>query len=191
MEELERLKEEVMNCKKCDLWKVRLNPVFGEGPADAKIMLVGLGPGYQENKQGRPFVGPAGKLLNSLLSLVGLSREEVYITNVIKCYLPNNKATEEQLKACTPYLDRQVELIRPKVLIALGNVSASYLLTKFGIKPMSMGRMHCTLYRVSTIFGELAIVPMYHPASALRNPALRGIVEEDWKNLRDGLRSFL
>lgn len=191
MKELDKLRIEVENCKRCDLWKVRLKPVFGEGPEDAKIMLVGLGPGYQENRQGRPFVGPAGKLLDSLLSLAGLGREEVYITNVMKCYLPDNRATEEQLKACTPYLDRQIELIRPKVLIALGNVSSSYLLTKFGMRPMSMGRMHRTIYRASTIFGEFVIIPMYHPASALRNPALKEVVKGDWEALKDGLSPFL
>ena len=180
---LEELRKEVENCRKCDLWKIRRRPVFGEGSPNAKIMLVGLGPGRQEDLQGRPFVGAAGKFLNQLLGEAGLARENVYITNVMKCFLPENKATGEQVEACTPYLDRQIEIIQPRLIIALGNLAASYLLGKFGLKAEPMEKIHGRLYEFSTLILTGYIMPMYHPASALRNPNLRNKLIEDWRNL--------
>ncbi|MEM2686703.1 MAG: uracil-DNA glycosylase, partial [Candidatus Bathyarchaeia archaeon] len=97
----EHLKLEVENCRKCSLWRGSRHKVVGEGPLNSRIMLVGLGPGYYENLEGRPFVGAAGKFLNSLLALAGLERGKLYITNVVKCYLPDNKATDEQVKMCS------------------------------------------------------------------------------------------
>ncbi len=184
---LKDLRKEVENCKKCSLWKTRRKTVFGEGPLDAKIMLVGLGPGKQEDLQGRPFVGAAGKFLNQLLEEAGLRREEVYITNVMKCFLPENKATREQVGACTPYLDKQIEIIQPKLIIALGNLAAAYLLGKFGSKIKPMEEIHGKLYEFSTLILAGYIIPMYHPASALRNPRLKGRIIEDWRKLRSTL----
>ena len=181
---LDELRKEVENCRKCDLWKTRRKPVFGEGPADAEIMLVGLGPGRQEDLQGRPFVGAAGKFLNQLLSEAGLRREEVYITNVMKCFLPENKATGEQVEACTPYLDRQIEIIEPKLIIALGNLAVTYLFGRFGLKAEPMEKIHGRLYEISTLTYSGYIIPMYHPASALRNPSLRDKLLEDWRMLK-------
>jgi len=187
---LEELRREVENCKKCPLWKTRKKPVFGEGPVDAEIMLIGLGPGYHENIEGRPFVGAAGKLLDKLLELAGLDRTEVYITNVMKCYLPENKANEEEIEACTPYLDKQIEIIQPRIMVALGNVAAEYLFKKFGLKRQSMGKIHGKIYRVSSLILQAEIIPMYHPASALRNPPLRTVLMEDWRKLGEHLREL-
>ena len=188
--ELENLRRRVQRCRRCELWKTRRNPVFGEGPADARIMLVGLGPGRQEDLQGRPFVGAAGKFLDRLLEEAGLRRDQLYITNVMKCYLPDNRASEEQVKACSPYLDQQIEIIQPELIIALGNLAASYLLGKFGLKPESMEKMHGKVYEASTLILTLRIVPMYHPASALRNPGLRDRLIEDWRELGARLREL-
>jgi len=188
--ELENLRRRVQRCRRCELWKTRRNPVFGEGPANARIMLVGLGPGRQEDLQGRPFVGAAGKFLDRLLEEAGLRRDQLYITNVMKCYLPDNRASEEQVKACSPYLDQQIEIIQPELIIALGNLAASYLLGKFGLKPESMEKMHGKVYEASTLILTLQIVPMYHPASALRNPSLRDRLIEDWRELGARLREL-
>jgi len=185
-----KLVSEVENCRKCELWKTRRYPVVGEGPLDAKIMLVGLGPGYHENLQGRPFVGAAGKFLNHLLELAGLDRSGIYITNVVKCYLPDNKATEEQIEACTPYLDRQIELIKPKLIVALGSVAAKYLLSKFKLPYSSMGRLHGKFYRVRSLTLDFDLAVMYHPASALYNPSMRIILENDWRKLGDYIKSL-
>jgi DNA polymerase len=113
-EKLEEIVEEIKACRKCSLWKTRKNPVPGEGNINAEIMVVGLGPGFNEDRLGRPFVGRAGKFLDELLTLIGIKRKEIYITNVIKCFLPNNIATNEQIKACTPYLDKQLATIKTK-----------------------------------------------------------------------------
>jgi len=182
--ELLRLKEQVNNCKKCELWKGRKNVVFGEGPEDAKIMLVGLGPGYNEDQQGRPFVGAAGKLLNALLAMAGLKREEVYVANIIKSYLPDNKATKEQIAACTPYLDKQIEFIKPKTIILLGNVAVKYIFEKYQLPKFPMRDIHVKPFLLSSLFLKAKLIPMYHPAAALRNPGLRGTIEEDWKKLK-------
>lgn len=181
---------EVENCRKCGLWKTRKYPVVGEGPLDAEIMLVGLGPGYHENLQGRPFVGAAGEFLNHLLELAGLDRSKIYITNVIKCYLPDNKATDEQIEACTPYLDRQIELIRPRLIIPLGSVATRYLLSKFNFPYSSMSRLHGKVYRVRSLTLTLNLAIMYHPASALYNPSMRAILENDWRILGERLKSL-
>jgi len=189
-EELERLRRSVERCRKCPLWKTRNNPVFGEGPADAEVMLIGLGPGYHENLEGRPFVGAAGKLLNKLLESAGLRREEVYITNVVKCYLPENKVTRDELEACTPYLDEQIELIKPKVIITLGNVAMEYAFSKFRLKQEPISRIHGRMFMASSLTLQIKIIPMYHPAAALRNPGLRTIIEEDWKNVGNQLKKL-
>lgn len=172
-------------CSKCPLHKTRKFPVLGEGSADAKVMLIGLGPGYHENLQGKPFVGAAGKFLDELLALAGLKREEVYITNVIKCYLPENKATEEEIESCTPYLDRQIEIIKPGIILTLGNVATSYILQKFEFKPDSMGKLHGKVFQINNLLLRAKIIPMYHPAAALYNPAMKETLKTDWKNLKD------
>jgi len=187
---LEKLKKEVEDCRKCILWRTRNRPVFGEGPVDAGIMIVGLGPGRQEDLQGRPFVGAAGKFLDRLLAEAGLNRSRVYVTNVIKCFLPKNKATEDQVKSCTPYLDQQIEIIQPRLIVALGNVAACYLLGKFGLGCESMEKIHGRVYEVSSLTLNLSIIPMYHPASALRNPGLRDRLVEDWRELGRIIRSL-
>ncbi|MFX1521058.1 MAG: uracil-DNA glycosylase family protein [Promethearchaeota archaeon] len=185
--ELLELKEQVENCKKCELWKGRTKPVFGEGPDYAKIMLIGLGPGYHEDKQGLPFVGAAGKLLNELLSSAGLKREEVYIANIIKSYLPDNKATKEQITACTPYLDKQMEIIKPKIIILLGNVAVKYIFEKYQLPLASMRDLHTKTFIISTLDFSAKVIPMYHPSAALRNPGLRDIIIEDWVKLKEKL----
>jgi DNA polymerase len=183
--ELLELQELVKNCKKCELWKGRKNAVFGEGPEDAKIMLIGLGPGYNEDQQGRPFVGAAGKLLNKLLSYAELKREEVYIANIIKSYLPDNKATKDQIAACTPYLERQIELIKPKIIILLGNVAVKYIFEKYKLPKAPMRDIHVKPFSLASLFLKAKIIPMYHPAAALRNPGLRSTIEEDWKKIKE------
>jgi len=187
-EELKSIEEEIKVCRKCSLWKTRNLPVPGEGNPDAEIMLIGLGPGKEEDKQGRPFVGAAGKFLNELLALAGLKREEVFIGNVMKCFLPHNVATEEQIKACTPYLDRQIEIIKPKIIITLGNVATSYILQKFGFKPQPISKIHGKVFKVSSLLQQLKIIAMYHPATALYNPRMKEVLREDWKRVKELLK---
>ena len=186
---LEELRKKVENCKRCSLWKTRKKVVFGEGPENAGIFLIGLGPGRNENLHGKPFIGAAGKFLNHLLALAGLSRKEVYITSVMKCYLPENRATKEQIKICERYLDMQLEIVKPKVILPLGSVALQYVAEKFNIELDRISKVHGKLFNARASWGKVKIVPMYHPAAALRNGGLRKTLEEDWRKMRELLKN--
>lgn len=183
--ELNEIEKEIKKCAKCSLYRTRKFPVPGEGDPKSGIILIGLGPGYYENQEGRPFVGAAGKFLNELLELAGLKRKEVYITNVIKCYLPNNKVSEEEIKACTPYLDRQIDIIKPRIILTLGNVATVYILNKFGFKPENMKKIHGKVFQINNLLLKAKLIPMYHPASALYNPNMKEVIKEDWRNMKN------
>jgi len=185
---LEKVSEQIKNCRKCELWKTRNKPVPGEGNPNSKIMLIGLGPGKQEDLEGRPFVGPAGKFLDELIGIVGLRRQQVFITNVMKCFLPDNQATEHQIELCTPYLDKQIEIIKPKLIVTLGNIATNYILKKFGLSVQPISKIHGEVFEVNTLIGKIKIIPMYHPASALYNPGMRQILIEDWESIQQFLR---
>ncbi len=177
---LAQVAEEVRSCQRCPLHRARRKAVPGEGPADAEIMFIGEAPGFHENVQGRPFVGAAGQFLDELLHSIGLRREEVYITNVVKCRPPGNRDPEpEELAACEPYLDRQIKAIRPKVIVTLGRFS----MAKF-IRNAKISQIHGKPVKVR---GQL-VVPMYHPAAALHQPSLRRVVEADFARLPDIIR---
>ena len=142
-----------------------LKSVPGEGPEDAKILFIGEGPGFHENQQGRPFVGQAGKFLDELLSVAGLNRETVFITNVVKCRPPGNRDPQpEELEACSKFLDRQIELINPEIIVTLGRFSMAKF---FG--QVKISQIHGSMRKT----GERYIVAMYHPAAALHQPALK------------------
>jgi uracil-DNA glycosylase family 4 len=182
--EYEILVKEIMSCTKCPLHKSRKNPVPGEGPLDANIMIVGEAPGRHEDEVGRPFVGPAGKLLDYLLEIAGLKREEVFITNVVKCRPPKNRDPRpEEINACLPYLIRQIKLIRPSIILALGRISGSTLYKLIKRKWRGMTTEHGVPVE-GTIDGiKLIIIPTYHPAAALYKPELKRILEEDFKGV--------
>ena len=134
-EKLKEIREEVMDCKKCSLYKTRNYPVMGEGDCQAKIMFVGEAPGFQEDKTGHPFCGAAGKILDELLNSIGLKREEVYISNLLKCRPPQNRDPQkEEITSCAPYLERQIEIIGPRIICPLGRYSMKFLMEKFGLK---------------------------------------------------------
>jgi uracil-DNA glycosylase family 4 len=164
---------EVQACKKCVLYKGTRNGVPGEGSAHAEVLFIGEGPGYHEDRQGRPFVGPAGQFLNELLTSIGLDRSTVYITNVVKHRPPDNRdPLPEEIAACSEYLTRQIEALQPKVIVTLGRYS--------------MARFFPTA-KISQIHGQAKlvdgriIVAMYHPAAALHQAALKQTVEADFK----------
>jgi DNA polymerase len=154
--------DEVKGCPKCDLCKTRTNTVFGEGDADAKLMFIGEAPGENEDLQGRPFIGRAGELLTKMINGMGLAREQVYIANIVKCRPPDNRVpSTDEVATCTPYLEKQIELIRPQVIVTLGLPSSQYMLqTK---TPMGKMRGQWHAWR------GIALMPTYHPAYLLRN----------------------
>ncbi|MFY9614834.1 MAG: uracil-DNA glycosylase [Candidatus Dormiibacterota bacterium] len=172
------LHQEVRGCQLCALSRTRTQAVPGEGDPAAKIMIVGEAPGQNEDKQGLPFVGAAGQLLNQLLSGIGIERQDVYITNIVKCRPPGNRdPLPEEVSACSGYLDRQVEYIRPAVILLLGRHALQRLL------PGSSGisRVHGQMVQR----GDRAYVPLYHPAAALYNNFLLDTLRQDFARVRD------
>lgn len=175
-EVLKQVATETSICTKCELYHSRKNAVPGEGPSDADILFIGEGPGFHENEQGRPFVGAAGRFLEELLESVGMTREQVYITNVVKCRPPGNRDPRPaEIDTCTrDYLERQIQAINPKVIVTLGRFSMALYLPNAKIS-----EVHGRPLRVK---GRL-VVPMYHPAAALHQGSLRPVVESDFAKL--------
>jgi len=173
---LQEIREEVNLCQRCALAKNRLHAVPGEGPSKVDIMLIGEAPGFHENRQGKPFVGQAGQFLEELLQAAGLTRDQVFITNVVKCRPPNNRdPLPEELAACQSYLDEQIALLKPEVIVTLGRIS----MAKF----INAGRISSIHGRTHNVNGQ-KVVTMYHPAAALHQPALRQTLIEDFARLK-------
>ncbi|MBA2668976.1 MAG: uracil-DNA glycosylase [Gemmatimonadetes bacterium] len=174
---LEELREVALGCPRCRLCETRSHVVFGEGSGNADLMVVGEAPGAEEDRTGRPFVGRAGKLLDLLLSTVGFSRESIYICNVLKCRPPGNRnPAPEEIEACSPYLRRQVQLVKPRAILAVGGFAAQTLLGS----TTPIGRLRGTVHD----FEGVPLVPSYHPAALLRNPVWVRPVWEDLQRLR-------
>ena len=180
--EIMQLSQDVAGCKKCDLCKTRKNPVVGNGSLNASAMFIGEAPGYNEDMQGIPFVGRAGKVFDELLQSIGLEREEVYVCNILKCRPPENRNPfDSEIKACTPYLDRQITAVKPKVIGTLGNFATSYVLGKFGLQAEKIGKVHGKTFHIKNLLFESRIIPLYHPAAATYNPNMKSVLMEDFK----------
>jgi DNA polymerase len=175
MTALTSLYQQIAVCPDCDLCHTRTHAVPGEGPEDAEIMFVGEAPGFYEDQQARPFVGPAGRFLEELLASIGLRRDQVYIANVIKCRPPENRdPLPKEIEACRKWLTRQIELIQPKVIATLGRYSLAWFFPS-----ESIGRIHGQARRRDGI----SFLPMYHPAAALHAANMRRTIEEDFRKL--------
>jgi uracil-DNA glycosylase family 4 len=180
MSELSDLAQLIQRCPDCRLCETRTQAVPGEGPEDARIMFIGEAPGFNEDKQGRPFVGAAGKFLEQLLGVAGLKREDVFIGNVLKCRPPNNRdPMPDEIEACRKWLDRQIELIRPEVIVTLGRFSMGRF-----IPGASISRIHGD----PRVIDGVTVVPMFHPAAALHQERYRSLIVEDFKKLPEILR---
>ncbi len=182
---INHIKKQILKCKDCPLWKTRLNPVAGEGAIAAKVMLIGEAPGKNEDIQGRPFVGRAGKLLDGLIQSIGMERKEIFITNIVKCRPPKNRnPLKSEIQTCTHYLDKQIERIKPQIIAPLGNFATSYILKKFSISEGKIGMIHGKIYQMKNKSIDSNIIPMYHPAAAIYNPNLKDTLEKDFKAIR-------
>jgi len=187
---MDEIVKEVLECRKCGLWKTRRNPVPGEGSLDAEIMFIGEAPGYWEDVKGRPFVGAAGKLLDKLLAEIGLSRGDVFIGNILKCRPPGNRDPQpEEVRACTPYLDRQIRIIEPKIIVTLGRYASSYIFSRAGIPFDGISRVHGKVYYANVLGLDVVLIPIYHPAVALYNARLKSALEEDFKVLASQIKA--
>ncbi len=176
-ETLSEFNHDIQNCQNCQLSKSRTQVVFGKGNPQAKLMCVGEAPGYDEDKQGNPFVGAAGQLLDKILAAIGFNREEVYIANIVKCRPPGNRDPEpEEAAECLPFLKKQIAMIQPKFILALGRVAAQNLLAT----QESLSSLRGTIQQ----FENIQVVVTYHPAALLRNPQWKRQTWEDVQNLR-------
>jgi len=184
---LEELDKKMRECTACELSKTRTTVVPGEGSSQADIMFIGEGPGKNEDLKGRPFIGAAGKMLDGLLERIDLKREDVYIANVVKCRPPENRDPKpEESKTCWHWLEQQIKLIKPKIIIPLGRHS----LQRF-IPEAVIGEYHGkVIEKKITPFGKLTFFPCYHPAAALYNGSLRSVLEEDFKKIPGIIRGL-
>jgi len=183
MPDLKQIEEEIRKCTKCRLWKSRINAVPGEGNENAVIMFVGEAPGKNEDEQGRPFVGKAGQFLDEVLGENNIERKDVYITNVVKCRPPNNRdPLPDEIKACSPYLELQIEMIKPRIIVALGRFAADFLLTLYGFKMKPISSIHGKIF--SSPINGIKIIPMFHPAACIYNPFLKNVFREDMKKIK-------
>ncbi len=178
--ELEKLAAEVAQCQKCSLARGRSRTVPGEGPANARLMFIGEAPGFHEDRLGRPFVGAAGQFLQELLASIGMTREQVFICNVIKCRPPNNRdPLPEEIEACRAYLDCQIELVRPRVIVTLGRFSmARYF------PGASISQIHGRAKKI----GDVLYLPLFHPAAALHQSRYKAAIEQDFLKIPDLLK---
>lgn len=177
---LKRISLTVTKCQKCRLAKTRIKAVPGEGSPKAQLIFIGEGPGFNEDQQGRPFVGAAGSLLNDLLGMIKMKREEVWIGNIVKCRPPDNRdPMVDEVRACTPYLDDQTRAIKPKVIVPLGKHALEHF-----IKEGKISRDH----GLAKLYGNYVIYPLYHPAAALRSENVKRVLEQDFKKLPEILR---
>ena len=186
-ETLDDIRRDLGDCRRCKLWSTRTNLVFGEGDPNAALMFVGEGPGADEDASGRPFIGRAGQLLTKMIEAIDMKREDVFIANVVKSRPPENRAPEkDESDACIPFLFRQINAIRPKLIVALGNPAMQSLLnTKEGIT-----RMRGKLVDYPRIDG-IKVIPTFHPAYLLRSPDKKKEAWEDMKRVRDFLAGKL
>lgn len=186
-EELKKIQHEVFNLTRSPLYEYRMAnkylPVLGEGSHEARVMMIGEAPGRNEAKTGRPFCGAAGKILDDLLTSISLKRQNVYITNIVKDRPQKNRdPLPEEIVLYGPFLDRQIAIIQPRIIVALGRYSMQYLMTKLGlgsmIEPISVA--HGKVYEGHTSYGTISCVPLYHPAASIYNPALKETLKKDF-----------
>lgn len=180
-EELDKLAKQIVVCTKCELHRSRKKAVPGEGPTHAEIMFIGEGPGFHENEQGRPFVGAAGKFLDQLLEQAGVTRADVWITNVVKCRPPGNRdPLPEEIETCVSnYLQHQIEIVNPSIIVTLGRFSMGLF-----FKAAKITQIHGQMRKV----GERFVIAMYHPAAALHQMALKPAIMEDFAKLPELLK---
>jgi uracil-DNA glycosylase family 4 len=185
---LDAVAAEVVVCIKCDLWKGRKKAVPGVGSPESRVLFIGEAPGQSEDLKGEPFVGAAGKLLDTLLSEIGFSRADVFITNVVKCRPPGNRDPKlDEIETCTPYLNRQIGIIEPRFIVTLGNHSTAYILSKARLPFRSITQARGKAYE-TTVFGlKTTVFPTFHPAAALYSGRYKKQLEEDFQRIKEEL----
>jgi uracil-DNA glycosylase family 4 len=194
-EQMKKIATEIRDCDKCPLFEKRRKAVPGEGAIDSSILFLGEAPGYWEDVKGSPFAGRAGKILDSLLTQIGLSRDKIFITNLVKCRPPENRAPKlNEIKACTSlYLNRQIALIQPKIIVTLGNYSTVYIFSKAGLETEAkkgITQLRGKVQNAKFLDLPVLVVPMFHPAAILHNPNWRRALEIDFELFKSQLQKL-
>jgi DNA polymerase len=185
---LDAIAAEVVVCTKCPLWKTRKNAVPGEGNSENPVMFIGEAPGQSEDIKGKPFVGAAGKFLETLLSEIGLSRNDVFICNIVKCRPPRNREPSPiEIQKCTPYLDRQIKIIKPKFIVTLGNYSTTYIFSKANLPFNGITQARGKFYQATILDMQMTIFPTFHPAAALYSAKYKETLQRDFQLLKNKL----
>ena len=185
---LDAVAKEVIVCVKCPLSKNRKNAVPGEGNPESQIMLIGEAPGQSEDIEGKPFVGAAGRFVETLLSEIGLSRDDIFICNIVKCRPPRNREPHlTEIQACTPYLDRQIKIIKPKLIVTLGNYSTAYIFSKANLPFNSITQVRGKFYHTTILDMQITIFPTFHPAAALYSAKYKEMLQRDFQLLKNEL----
>lgn len=191
-DELRKIRDEIVDFKESPLYEYRKEnnyfPVIGEGDHQAKIVFIGEAPGKNEALTGRPFCGAAGRVLDELLASVGIKRENVYITNILKDRPPNNRdPLPNEIEAYAPFLDRQLEIIQPEIIATLGRFSMTYIMKRYGLESDldSISRIHGKMFEINSLFGGAKIIPLYHPAASLYSTATKESLKEDFQILKN------
>lgn len=188
---IDNLNEEIKLCKKCRLSQSRINALCGEGNLNAKLMLIAQAPGENEDKENKMFIGPSGKVLDELLKIVDINRKEVYMTNLVKCMLPNyRKPKQDEIEACSYYLDKEMELINPKILAPLGYYAVKYIFEKYAIILPPKAEYHRILGN-TFISGDKKIIPLQHPASVLYNHSVKKTLIKSYHNMKVELENII
>ena len=184
LQRMQHLKDRLDACTLCSLSGSRTRAVVGSGSLDASVVLVGEAPGRKEDETGLPFVGSAGKLLDRLLAEAGLSREDVFITNIVKCRPPRNRRPKKaEVEQCESYLHEQLSIIRPRVVAPMGNSPLAYFQGRYGLPGEAIGNVHGKAFTVNESWGEVTLMPLYHPAAAIYNRRLLEELKRDMKRL--------
>ena len=185
---LDAVATEIIVCTKCQLWKNRKNAVPGEGNPESPVMFIGEAPGQSEDIKGKPFVGAAGKFLETLLSEIGLSRNDVFICNIVKCRPPRNREPmPNEIQTCTPYLDRQINIIKPKFVVTLGNYSTAYIFSKANLPFNGITQARGKFYQATILDMQITIFPTFHPAAALYSAKYKETLQHDFQLLKSKL----
>jgi len=186
--EMQELNQNISVCRKCALAAARTNVVFGSGSLDALVMFIGEAPGANEDKQGIPFCGAAGNVLDELLATAALKREEVFVGNILKCRPPGNRNPQsDEIIACTPYLDAQIAFIKPAVICCLGNFAAGYVMNKFGLanRVQGISKIHGSIFITDAAYGKIKVMPMFHPAVVTYDVTKKPILAKDFAILKN------
>ncbi|MCW4042688.1 MAG: type-4 uracil-DNA glycosylase [Candidatus Bathyarchaeota archaeon] len=188
---MDELIHQIRECRKCTLWKNAKNPVPGEGDLNASLMMIGEAPGYYEDIKGQPFVGSAGRVLDELLLSIGIKRNEIFIGNIIKHRPDENRdPSEAEIKACGSYLERQIQIIGPRLIVTLGRHSTKYVMSKLGLESRGISEIRGKIFEKDLFGMRLKIMPTFHPAASLYNPTYRNFLEIDFQMIKKLLEEF-